>query len=241
MIFCIKYATRGRPEWFKKTIQNIRDTISNDAEYFIIVSADIDDATMNNLDIQYYVDWVSKSGINIVLKYGTSKTKIEAINADLDNAPNWDILINMSDDMKFVVKDWNKVIETDVKKVFPEGDFFAHYNDGFVKDALATMTIIDRKYYNRDGYIYHPSYKSFSCDAEAYYVAILRGRHYYFDKILFLHQHPNNTPYPKDKTYQINSLHTPHDTANYFKRLNDNFGEIVTGPTPFDKWKNRHA
>jgi len=239
-VFCIKYATRGRAEWFKKALQNINDTISKDCDYFVVVSADIDDPEMADPKLRLFTLALrSTETMNIRIFYGNSKSKVEAINADMEGLPHWDILINMSDDMKFVVNDWDKIIEADTKRIWPDGDFFAHYNDGYVKDALSTMTIIDRKYYERDGYIYHPSYKSFSCDAEAYYVAILRGRHHYFDKVLFLHQHPANTPSAKDKTYQVNSLHTPHDTANYFKRLNENFGEPVAGPTPFDQWKTK--
>lgn len=233
MIFLIKYATRGRPDWFKKAIGNIQQTISAGRRYKILVSADSNDASMNTDAMRL---WISHFN-NIAVCYGESKNKVEAINADMDGAGAWDVLINMSDDMKFMVPDWDRIIERDLKSIWPDGDAFMHYNDGYAAEALATMTIIDRKYYERDNYIYHPSYRSFSCDAEAYYVAILRGRHHYFPQVLFLHQHPTSTPTPNDETYRVNSLHTKHDTDNYFERLNNNFGLQVDGPTPFDKFK----
>jgi hypothetical protein len=111
-----------------------------------------------------------------------------------------------------------------------------------VKDALATMSILGKKYYDRDGYIYHPSYKSFSCDAEAFFVAKTREKHQYFDQILATHQHPSNAKIPNDDLYHKNSLHTPADTKNYWDRLHNDFGMKEEGYSPpfaWDKYKTR--
>lgn len=221
MNILIKYATRGRPEWFKKTIQNIVSTIST-ADYKILVSADSDDVSMNNHGIKNFVLMYPK----VQLIYGASYSKISAINRDMEHSGNWDMLVNMSDDMSFVVNGWDiKMIEL-IKSVWGDSlDWFAHFNDGYVGEALPTMSIMGRTYYERDQYIYHPSYKSFSCDAEAMYVAQMRGKHYYFPDVFFLHQHPSNSPTPKDRTYSINSKASAHDTKNYFQRLNRYFDE----------------
>lgn len=233
MNYLIKYASRGRPKWFKRHIQNIVRTIAT-KNYLILVSCDVNDATMNNPDIRAFC-----SHYQIKLCYGNSTSKVEAINADIaDCGYKWDILINTSDDMCFVVQAWDKILENKIKSVWGNSlDFFAHFNDGYTKDALATMSILGYDYYMRDGYVYHNSYKSFSCDAEAYYVAILRDKHHYFDTVLFKHQHPANTPLPNDETYRINSTYTKHDTDNYFHRLNNNFFTGFVGTTIFDKHK----
>ena len=232
MRFLIKYSTRGRPQWFKKAIENIEATIST-TNYLILVSADLNDPTMNCEDIKIFC----RLSRNVQLVFGNSASKVDAINRDMDKAGEWDILVNMSDDMEFIVKGWDKIIEQQTILVWPEGDWFAHYNDGVVGDALPTMSIMDRKYYNRTNYIYYPEYKSFSCDAEAMYVAILLGRHHYFNTILFMHFHSKH--FPKDQTYKTNSLATAHDTALYFSRLNINFGVDYSGVTPFDKYKTK--
>lgn len=217
----IKYATRGRPVWFKKAILNILSTIVTQ-EYKILVSADLDDTTMNSADIIAFTAQYPK----ITLIHGNSKSKVEAINADMEFSENWDILVNMSDDMFFTVKGWDDIISKRTEEVWGDSlNWFAHFNDGYTKDLLPTMSIMGREYYEREGYIYHPSYRSFSCDAEAMYVAIMRGRYHYFPEVLFLHQHPANMPKHGDNTYHINSLHTPHDTANYFERLKYYFHE----------------
>jgi len=223
MSLLIKYATRGRAEWFMRAITNILSTMQTE-EYIILVTADLDDPTMNNPFIQEFCSAHNQ----VVINYGTSSSKIDAINRDMHLAVelDWDIVVNMSDDMFFKVRGWDNVIRQRVKDTWGDSrDWFAHFNDGYTKDLLPTMSIMGRGYYERDGYIYHPDYRSFSCDAEAMYVAMMRGRHRYFPELLFLHQHPSNSPVGNDETYRTNSLHTPHDTRVYFERLKRYFDE----------------
>ena len=216
----IKYATKSRPQWFRKAIANIIATVS-DPNYEVLISADHDDITMFNPNMLQFI----KAHPQLTLVFGDSKSKIDAINRDMEVAGDWDFVVNTSDDMFFNSFGWDNIIRQRMKDNFPEGDCFLHFNDGYTGDLLPTMSIMDRKYYNRDGYIYHPSYKSFSCDAEAMYVAMMRGRYKYFDEIIALHQHPSNTPQTNDSLYQANSLHTSHDVANYFERLKNYFAE----------------
>lgn len=220
MNILIKYATRNRPQWFRRAILNIHQTIQS-TDFQILVSADRDDISMTNPNM---VDFINHHE-RVKIVYGDSTNKIEAINRDMDKADPWDLLINMSDDMVFCTPGWDNVIKQRMLDRFPEGDCFLHFNDGYAGDALPTMSIMDRIYYKRDHYIYHPTYKSFSCDAEAMYVAMMRGMHAYFPDLLFKHQHPGNTPMANDETYRVNSLHTPHDTQNYFERLRRYFDE----------------
>lgn len=237
MSLIIKYATRGRPQWFMRAISNMYATISP-CDMKIIVSVDEDDLTMNNQPMRDFMD----AHEHIVYRFGKSKSKIEAINTDMDLAGDWKWLINMSDDMVFVQQGWNNIMRQAIKDYWGKSlKFFAHFNDGYVGEALATMSIIGRDYYELDKYIYYPEYKSFSCDAEAWFVARARGCHHYFPEILFKHQHPTWTPMPKDETYTINSKHTPNDLEVYWRRLNANFGlsNEIQGPYEWDKYKTK--
>ena len=105
------------------------------------------------------------------------------------------------------------------------------------------MSIMGRKYFERFGYIYHPEYKSFSCDAEAMYVSQMLQKYCYFHDVLFKHQHPTYTGMPNDATYKKNSLATEHDIATYWRRLNKYFDvEIKTGmPIPFSQHIGRYS
>lgn len=218
----IKYATRSRPQHFVRAMRNIVQTTVT--PYKVIISCDEDDKTMNTRQIQTYT---ASRYRNAQIFYGPRVTKVEAINRDMDKAGEWDVLVNFSDDMIFKVHAWDRIMLNRINaKWGGTTDFFAHFNDGYVFDALPTMSIMGKQYWDRDTYIYHPSYKSFSCDAEAMYVAMMRRRYHYFKDILFKHEHPANSKVNKnDALYKANSGHSRHDTENYFNRLYNYFDE----------------
>jgi len=228
----IKYATRGRAEKFQECIKNIQSTITTD-NYLIVVSIDRDDKPM--MDIIGEINKLEK----VIAFSGPPHGKVAAINRDLNHVnEGWDILINFSDDMRFVVNGWDQIMISKIKSVWGESlDFFAHFNDSYLGDKLPTMSIIGREYYERFFYIYPPCYKSVSCDAEAWYVARLLGRCHYFPDVLFKHEHYVNIKGKPDATYQRNNQYEAQDTETYFKRLSKNFYVKHEGPTEFDKWK----
>lgn len=210
----IKYATRGRPEKFKAAIKNIQQTISA-KNYFILVSADMDDMSMNNDLIKAFI----KEQPNCDVIYGESPNKVHAINRDMEMVEDWSMLINMSDDMTFTVNGWDEKMKESIKNKWGGStDYFAHFSDGYVKEKLPTMSIMGYEYYKRFNYIYHRDYASVSCDAEAMYVAQMLDRYHYFPEIYFLHLHPANVPTPTDATYMRNNIHDIPDTDIYFKR-----------------------
>ena len=205
MKLLIKYATRGRRSLYNGGIRNIQSMTTG--PYDLIVSADTCDSAMQGL------------GIN----YAPRTSKIGAINRDLEGV-KFDWLDNFSDDMRFTIKGWDQRMLRQIQLVWGNStDFFAHFNDGFVGDKLPTMSVIGRDYYQRDKYIYHPSYNSVSCDAEAMFVAMMRGRHHYFPEVYFNHMHPANLRFPSDQTYRDNDKWGKSDTETYFKRMAKGF------------------
>jgi hypothetical protein len=234
MRILIKYATRGRVEKFRSAIKNIKDTIHTE-NYLIVVSVDADDTLM----IQESITMIDKS---IVFHIGPAHGKVAAINRDINNMyENWDLLINFSDDMRFIVNGWDEIMIKRIKTIWGESlDFFAHFSDGYVFEKLPTMSIIGREYYERFYYIYPPCYKSVSCDAEAMYVSMMLGKHHYFTDGLFKHEHYVNVKGAKiDEVYKKNNTYESHDTKVYFERLNKNFYVNNPGPTPFDQFKTK--
>lgn len=238
MRILIKYATRGRPNMFVKAISNIRNTIFT-KDYEVLISADDDDRTMNNPQMRKYCNQTPR----LKIVYGLSNSKVCAINRDMEQASSWDILVNMSDDMVFKVRGWDKKIILNAQHVWPNTlDWYAHWSDGYVHAALPTMSIMGIDYFKRDNYIYHPSYKSFSCDAEQMYVAMARGRYHYFPEVLFHHQHPGNSKrFKVDGLYRQNARLSEHDIKNYFERLNNDFELNLPGPFPWDQYKTKVA
>ena len=212
MRFLIKFATKNRPDKFEACIKNIHETISGEHEFKIEVTLDLNDYTTKK-------EWLHYP--NISLRYDRSHSKIDACNRDMvaiTKDYDWDVLINFSDDMLFVVNGWDK----EIASIFNASglDTFLHLNDGYLGEKLPTMSVMGREYYERFFYIYPPCYKSFSCDAEAMFVAQMLNKWVYYNGVLFRHEHPaNNSSVANDPLYDLNQGHMPEDTAVYFKRL----------------------
>jgi hypothetical protein len=155
--------------------------IANREDYHILISVDKDDQSMFPLPV---LDG------NHTFVVGNSKNKIDAINRDLNDFDyDWDILINMSDDMIFSKKGFDDIIRAEFYKDFNQ---YLHFNDGNQKSNVCTMHIVGREYYNRFNYIYHPDYISLWSDVENDIVAKQLGCYKYMgdDIKLFKHLHP---------------------------------------------------
>lgn len=229
----IKLASRSRPNKFVRALSNIKQMTVGD--YRVLVSADTDDKSMCNPQMNLFLKQYPK----VEIHYGEHCCKIEAINRDIEKINCWDILVNMSDDFQIITRGWDRILRTRVEQKWPQStDWFAHFSDGYVHERLPTISIMGYDYYQRDKYIYHNSYKSFSCDAEAYYVAIARGKHYYFPDMLFRHNHPgNNRTLKSDVLYKLNAGYASNDIRNYFERLNNDFYLDIPGPHVWDRFK----
>jgi len=151
-------------------------------ECLFLVSLDSDDPQLGG----YVEDIGTRSRI------GASESKIHAVNRDINEFDEpWDILVVASDDMWPVAKGWDTTIRNDMAKHFPDLDGMLWYPDGFQK-RITTMPIMGRRYYNRFGFVYHPSYRSFWCDNEQTAVAQAHGKIVYIDQQLFEHRHTRN-------------------------------------------------
>jgi len=217
-----KFTTRSRRSNFLRGIDSIIDNLADKENYRIYTTFDVDDDKMRPLpEIKGNHTYIA----------GTSKSKIDAINRDMDfinSQYDWQIIINMSDDMVFIQKGFDDII----RKEFTDGsitnlDQYIHFNDGNQKANVSTMHIVGRDYYNRDNYIYNPEYKSLWCDVENDMVAKLRGCYKYVgDNIrLFSHLHPAFNLAPNDEQY----MKTEHrdmwiaDEQTFNNRKQNNF------------------
>lgn len=148
--------------------------------------------------------------------------KIAAYNEHVPG--DWDILVVTSDDMIPQVEGWDLRIIQDMAMYYPDTDGVLWYNDGFTQDRLNTLPIVGRKYYERTGHVYNPSYKSLWADNEFTEVAQQLGRIRYFNDVLFLHNHPGNNPEAiYDEIYRSNDTHWNYDKEVYNRRKSINF------------------
>lgn len=212
MKILFKYATRSRPALFKRGVESILNNVTND-NYHILVSVDVDDYSAIEAVREYYTH------PNITVVFGVSKNKVDAINRDLDLIKEWDILVNMSDDMVFVQHGFDYII----RQQFESLDLCLHFPDGNRND-LITMSIIGREYYNRFGYIYNNEYKSLYCDNEQTDVSKLLGKYKFVNENIFVHLHPAYNKAVFDKQYQYTESFNLVDSQTFLRRKENNYG-----------------
>lgn len=207
-----KFATTGRPQEFKNTLEIYYAKMSNLYDYQFIITVDNDDGSMNNQSVREYMD----SKPNLSYFFGNSKTKVEAINADMRNV-DFDILVNVSDDMIPIVDFFDEKIVELMLKSFPNLDGALHFNDGRESGSkkINTLSIIGRKLYDFFGYIYHPAYKSSCCDIEFTEVVRKLGKVIYSPEIIIRHKWGGNQG---DKIYKKNYGFVREDKRMYCDR-----------------------
>lgn len=210
-----KLTTRERPERALQCLDAFYSKMSINPNYLTRVTLDTDDKSCNN------TDFLSKLVEYPKLSYylGFSKNKVDAINRDVKDCP-WDILINISDDQIFHTENFDQIIREQFQDTL---DQVLHVPDNHNPELL-TMSIIGRDYYNRDGYVYHPSYVGLYCDNEAQQVANLRGKLVKLNQNLFNHNHPNYGIVERDDQYKRYDHWEGMDKRNFEKRLRNNFG-----------------
>jgi len=175
MRLVIKFPTRNRPEKFKQVFTKYREYLSGKHPVHFIITMDSDDNTMNNPEIKAWLDEQSKL-ISLEYHYGNSKTKIEAVNANLENVEG-DVLLLASDDMIPVQKGYDLVIAEAYSLMFPDFHGAIKFWDGLrpQEDPLMTLSVMGVSLFKEYGYIYHPAYKSVFCDNEQTMVLQRRG------------------------------------------------------------------
>ena len=212
MRLLFKYPTRNRWGWFRKTLETYYGMMSENCDFQFLVTLDEDDSSIFIPEVRKFLDYQP----NLIYHYGKSRTKIEACNADMDLAGEWDILVLVSDDMIPIVQNFDKIIVDNMRKHFPDTDGALHFNDGFLgKDKTITLSIMGRKMYERFGYIYHPTYKSFFCDNEFTEQVRKLKKVIYISQVIIQHKWKGNEG---DDLYRRNTKACSIDENTYRKR-----------------------
>jgi len=204
MNFLFNFATRSRPEKFFRGIKSITDNLSGNHTYRIVVAIDEDDETMVNDEVLNKMRNID----NLFYYVGKSKNKIDAINREVCHfGDEWDVLVNMSDDMVFTKEGFDQDIVDDVEATLRDKgttDFYLHYRDVNHPraDALCTLAIMGKDYFERDHYIYHPSFESVYCDNLQMDLAKARNKYYFFNKVIFEHLHCAYGKSERDEQYK---------------------------------------
>ncbi len=227
MKILVKFPSRSRPDRFLKSLNSVYELAYDPANVFVLVTADVDDPTMMN---GYVYTKVVNEYKNIKIVYGKSESKIHAINRDLDKVADfwpeiadWDIIMVLSDDMRMTAYSWDEIVRVEMQRNFPHGDGYLHFQEKDTKRLLNVMEIMDRDYYERFGFIYHPSYLSLWADNEKTELAKMLGRYKYIENEIFVHENPVYGYQPRDDMFDAQQNLWGVDEANYNARKAINF------------------
>jgi hypothetical protein len=219
MKLLIKFPTRNRKNKFLLTLRKYYNFLSKKSDVHFLITMDEDDSEMNSDDVKEILN----SYGNLTYFYGNSKTKVEAINNDVEKIKDWDIVLLASDDMIPIVKGYDDIIINNMKNHYPDTDGVLWFNDGYQGNKLNTLCILGKKYYERFGYIYNPEYKSVWSDNEFMSVANILGKQTYIDNVIIKHEHPDWGFGKRDEIHIENMKNENHDCILYNKRKKVNF------------------
>jgi glycosyltransferase involved in cell wall biosynthesis len=173
--------SRGRPQKSLDTIVKFKDYAVFPFE--LIVSIDEDDNTEDYINL-YSRNWLldPNGPVKKRIIINKNRSAVDAIN-NAAKVATGDVLIVVSDDTEGF-NHWDELL---LEAVEFKSDFILKTQDG-IQPWIITMPIMDRAYYNRFGYIYHPDYLHMFCDTELTCVADITGRKL-TSNLLFPHKH----------------------------------------------------
>lgn len=210
----IIHPSRSRPEIAKDVRSEWLRKADNKENILYVFSIDTDDPFLTHYG-HYEFDY----------KPFPNKSAIEAINrvpAEYYKCSEcffkWDILIVVSDDFD-CPEHWDTLL---LQALEGKEDFCVKTKDG-IQRTLMTLPIMDRKYYERFGYIYHPDYIHMYSDQEMTAVAHMLGRNIDVD-ILFEHKHYSTGKFKKDAISIRNDKSYEQGKQVFDRRLRYNFG-----------------
>lgn len=210
-----KFPTRSRPQRFLSTLNGWIENVTKPEDVSFLVSYDHDDESMTPPVL------AATQGLRceVRLYKGASKTKIEAVNADISDVMGWNILVVISDDMFCRRKGWDEIIRKKMTEHFPDTDGALWFHDGTKQRSICTLSCMGLKFYQRFGYVYHPSYASFWCDNEFTDVARGLDKLPFIDQSIASHEHPAwNGGMKPDELYLRNNKWWRQDHENYERR-----------------------
>lgn len=213
MKISVIHPSRNRPEQAYTTIKKWTQNADGQIEY--ILCLDKDDFEKY---VPFYQEFYKRYDYNFwVPEPLLHKNAIEAINYGATQVSG-DLLIVISDDFD-CPEHWDTLL---LKEIEGKSDFLLKTDDGLQR-TLVTLPILDRTYYNRFNYIYHPDYQHMHADEEMTIVAIMLG-HYIKSELKFIHNHYSTGRTLKDSINDRANATWTHGQRTLDRRAMNDFG-----------------
>jgi len=201
------HPSRNRAQQACETALLWIDSADNEVEY--ILSLDDDDESR--------ISYLELFPQQVMFSSNANRSAIDAINNAAKIATG-DLLIVISDDF-YPFAHWDTLL---LAEVAGKADFLMKTQDG-IQPELITLPIMDRAYYNRFGYIYHPDYLHMFCDNELTAVGHMLGR-VITSTLLFEHKHYSVGKAERDALYTRNENTWDQGLHLFSERRKINFG-----------------
>jgi hypothetical protein len=213
MKITIVHPSRQRAEYAHKTCKNWLQRAKNADEIEYMLTIDLSDSTSYADAFKGFENYTT----HIIISH--NRSAIDAINNAAKYARG-NLLIVVSDDFNEPPQDWDEQL---LNALEGKEDFIVKTDDG-LQPWIITLPIMDRKYYDRFGYIYYPEYRHMFCDTEMTHVADLLDRKITLP-IKFPHAHyTQRTGQPYDEVNKKNDDTWKQGEELYLLRVKQSFG-----------------
>lgn len=205
--------SRSRPKKWLETYKKWRDPSTYNFQY--VLSLDQDDPLLNvYLDISPEEFSLNNTGNYCKILVNKNRSAVDAINKAA--AYCWaDILMVVSDDTENLGYNWPDEIH---RATSGKTDWILKTQDG-IQDYIITMPIMDRAYYNRTGYIYHPDFTHLFCDTYLTCVADITGRKI-TSNLMFKHNHYSVNGTEPDELHKRNDATWKQGQETFIRLMN---------------------
>ena len=196
-----KQAARTRNKWLENS------SLFSDIQY--ILSVDNNDSELDT----YKAMCINGVGIS-----NDNRSAIDAINKAAQKATG-DLLVQISDDFD-CFPDWDLALIDAVKD---KSDFVLKTYDG-VQNWIVTLPIMDRVFYEKQGYFYNPDYRHMFADTDLTHFADMQGKLIFRNDITFRHNHYSTGANVKDEVNVKADGTWAQGESVYLERVRNNFG-----------------
>lgn len=209
---------------FFESLDSLNNNIRDRDNYLISLTLDLDDDILNTPEVIEKINTYP----NVSIEWGVSGSKISAINRSIPDY-DFDVIICWSQDMFMEIYGADDIIRDYIlqcQNKRGDVDFLFHIPEKDSMEHLNVLYIATKEYFNRFGYIYHPSYLSLWCDNETMCIAKMLGRYEYVGILgLYSHRNPAYHHYNivKDNLFLEQQGHWQVDEDNFHARRRKNF------------------
>jgi hypothetical protein len=211
--FSLLHPSRNRASRSAKTTRTWLNRAGTD-DIQLIVSIDDNDPERR----MYYDAYSNYDVFKTKVISNNNRSAVDAVN-NAARQSSGEILIVVSDDSD-CPHGWAKIINDAVQD---KRDFVLKTFDG-VQKWIITMPVLDRDYYNRFGYVYHPAYQHMFVDTDFTHVADALKKIIWRNDILFPHLHYSVTKEGKDNVSKKADATWGEGKNLYLHRFKQRFG-----------------